>query len=299
MGVTGLAALGGAAAALGLLLIALGLGPAPPPDLPAALARLRAPAPPEPAGARVGGWVESVGGWLARRSPPTGPLAAPAADLRLLAVDPARFHAARAALTLSGLAAPTLLWAASGLLGLSAPAGVPAVAGLALAAAGWAATAAVIRTRAAAARAGFRAGLSAYLDLVALERAAGGSPIQALEAAADIGDGPVFTRLRARLSHAAAAGTSPYTALAALGAELDVAEVTDLADITASAADGAAVYTTLLAKSRSVRAAVRADEQAAANTASERLVFPVVVYGLAFLLMLFYPALARLLAAAG
>jgi len=75
--------------------------------------------------------------------------------------------------------------------------------------------------------------------------------------------------------------------------------VKDLADITAAAGDGAAVYATLLAKSRSLRAAVRADQQAAANAASERLVFPVVLFGTGFLLLFFYPALIRLLAAAG
>jgi Type II secretion system (T2SS), protein F len=295
MGLTGWAMLDGAGLAAGLLLIASQLLPAAP-DLPAALARLAA-SPSEAAEAGAGGWVQPAGRWLARHTPAAGPLTAPAAELRLLGIDPARFHTLRAAVAVVGLAAPTMLWAAGTVLGLSAPLGLPAVAGLALAAAGWQAATVAVRARAVATRADFRAGLSAYLDLVALQRAAAGSPVQALETVAEIGDSPVFTRIRGRLAHAARTGASPYTALAGLAEELDVAEIKDLADITASAADGAAVYTTLLARSRSLRAAVRADQQAAANAASERLVFPVVLLGVGVLLLLFYPALMRLLTA--
>ncbi len=117
---------------------------------------------------------------------------------------------------------------------------------------------------------------------------------RSLEAAADVGHGPAFALIRARLTLAARTGGNPYAALAALADEVDVPDLRDLADITATAADGAAIYTTLLAKSRSLRNAIAADAHAAANAASERLVFPVVLLGTGFLLLLFYPALARL-----
>jgi Type II secretion system (T2SS), protein F len=301
MGLTGWALLSGATAAAGLVLLAVGLLPAGPPDLAAALARLDTR--PPPASAMQGGGrgvprlVRAVGGWLAGHTPQAGPLAAPAADLRLMDLDPARFQAVRAGVAAGGLAAPAVVWAVGAVAGLGLLPAVPAVVGLALAGLGWLAAAAVIRRRAAQARAQFRAALSPYLDLVALERAAAGSPVEALEAAAEVGGGPAFAAIGGRLTLAARLGASPYAALADLAGELGVAELKDLADITAAAADGAAVYATLLAKARSLRNAVLADEQAAANAASERLVFPVVLIGTGFLLLLFYPAVTRLLSA--
>jgi hypothetical protein len=288
----------GGLAGLGVALLGAGLLPAGPPDLRAALARLDAP----PAAAGLTGpgrggavpWWERVGAWVSARTPAA--LGAPAADLRLLGIAPARFAAGRAALAAVGLAMPAGLWALAGFAGLWAPVAAPAALGAGLAAAGWLIPGAVLAGRAGQARAAFRVALSAYLDLVALERAGAGSPVEALEAAGAVGRGPAFTLIRNRLALAARSGASPYAALAELAAEVGVAELRDLADIAATAADGAAVYASLLAKARSLRNAIGAEEQAAANAASERLVFPVVLIGTGFLLLVFYPALSRLLA---
>lgn len=310
MGLTGWAVIAGMVVGLGVLLLAAGLLPPAPPDLRAALFRLdTAPTgasaydstptwngqpPGRGDGAR---WWERAGAWAAARTPAAGLFAAPAADLRLVGVSPVSFAAARTAVAAGGLAFPAVLWTLTGLAGLTVPVAIPAVVGVGLAAAGWLLPAAVLRQRAVGVRAGLRVALSAYLDLVALERAGAGSPVEALEAAAQVGHGPAFTLIRGRLLLAARSGASPYTALADLAEEIGVAELRDLADIAAIAADGAAVYATLLAKSRSLRNAIGADAQAAANAASERLVFPVVLLGTGFLLLVFYPALARLLTA--
>jgi pilus assembly protein TadC len=303
---TGAAIAAGVTVGLGVVLLAAGLLPPGPPDLRAALARLdtepaRGANPGwnggEPVAVRRVRWWERAGGWVAARTPAAGLFAAPAADLRLLGVTPVSFAAGRAAAAAGGLAFPVVVWTVTGLAGIPLPAALPGVVGVGLAAAGWLAPAAVLRQRASGERAALRVALSAYLDLVALERAGAGSPVEALEAAAAVGHGPAFTLIRSRLLLAARAGTSPYAALADLSSEIGVAELRDLADIAAVAADGAAVYATLLAKSRSLRNAIGADAQAAANAASERLVFPVVLLGAGFLLLVFYPALARLLAA--
>ena len=308
MGLTGGAIAAGMTIGLGVLLVAAGLLPPAAPDLRAALARLDT----EPAagGSASPGWTggepvtvtrarwwEAAGGWVAARTPAGGPFAAPAADLRLLGVTPASFAAARAAAAAGGVAFPVVMWTLTGLAGMSLPLALPGVVGVGLAAAGWLLPAAVLGQRAGGERVALRVALSAYLDLVALERAGAGSPVEALEAAALVGHGAAFTLIRRRLLLAARSGASPYAALADLADEIGVAELRDLADIAAVAADGAAVYATLLAKSRSLRNAIGADAQAAANAASERLVFPVVLLGTGFLLLVFYPALARLLAA--
>lgn len=322
MGLTGQALAVGAVVGLGLVLLAAALLPAGPPDLQAALARLDAPLALEPAlppGHNVPpgtgspsadsrraeqsrwlqrwvGWWLRLGRWVGDRTPPAGPLAAPAADLRLLGIAPAAFAAVRTSAVVAGLAAPAVLWTVAAAAGVRPPLPIPAVFGLGLAVAGWLLPAAVVAQRATAARAVLRVALSAYLDLVALERAGAGSPVEALEAAAAVGHGPAFALVRGRLALAARSGGSPYAALAVLGDEVRVPELRDLAAIAATAADGAAIYTTLLAKSRSLRNAIATDAHAAANAASERLVFPVVLLGTAFLLLVFYPALARLLA---
>ena len=308
MGLTMQALAAGGLVGLGLVLLAAGLLPAGPPELKAALARLDTPlraeldlalAGPERAvqRSRVGRWSALVGGWVAGHTPAAGPLSAPAADLRLLGVAPASFAAGRAALAAAGFAFPAALWTVAALAGVGLPVAAPGLLGVGLAAAGWLTPAALVRERAAQGRAQLRVALSAYLDLVALERAGAGSPVEALEAAAEVGYGPAFGLIQSRLVFAARSGTSPYAALAALAEEVGVVELRDLADITATAADGAAVYNTLLAKSRSLRNAIATEAHATANAASERLVFPVVLLGTGFLLLVFYPALARLLTA--
>ena len=293
----GLALLAGGLTGGGLAVLTAALLPPGPPDLPTALARLSGSSPPPgPVHRGLTGRVGRVCSRLAGRLPRRGPLTVPAADLRLLGQPVDRYTTVQAGLLLAGLAAGPAGWALLALAGAGPPPAVPGVVGPAAAAVLVTAHRAAVRARASRARADFRRALSAYLDLVALERAGRGSPIEALEAAAEVGHGWAFTPIRERLRLAARSGASPYRALGDLADEVGVAELRDLADITAVAADGAAVYATLLAGSRSLRHAVLADDRAAANAASERLVFPVLLLGAGFLLLLFYPAVARILA---
>ena len=53
---------------------------------------------------------------------------------------------------------------------------------------------------------------------------------------------------------------------------------------------------TLRARAQSLRVQLLAEEEAAANTASEKLTAPVALLSIAFLLLFLYPALARLMA---
>lgn len=82
-----------------------------------------------------------------------------------------------------------------------------------------------------------------------------------------------------------------------LAADSGVGELADVADIAAVAAqEGASIAPTLRARAQSLRVQLLADEEAAANTASEKLTAPVALLSIAFLLLFLYPALARLMA---
>jgi Flp pilus assembly protein TadB len=154
----------------------------------------------------------------------------------------------------------------------------------------------IVKAEAEAARAQFRRAVGAYLDLVALERAADGGPADALDRAARVAQGGAFTRIGDALARARLAGLPPWLALADLAEDIGITELRDLADIVAVAGDdGAAVYDTLVAKAAALRARVLSDAEAEANAASERRTLPAVLLGFGFLLLVCYPALARVL----
>lgn len=146
------------------------------------------------------------------------------------------------------------------------------------------------------AREEFRRATAAYLDLVAQERATGRAPSQALGEAAAVGESWVFARISRTLGRAMRAGHTPWEALSRLGKRMGVVELADLADILATAADGAAIYSTLIAKASALRSAALAADKADANSRSQRLALPVALLLVAFLLLVMYPAMIRLLA---
>ncbi len=291
--------LAGGAAGGGAALLAAGLLPAQP-QLRAALERLAPPRGPRPVPAAAAqGWQarleEALGRRLARRAG-SSLLRLPAAELALLRVAPVRFLGSKALLALVGLGFPPLAGLVLALLGLQLPVLVPAGVSVGLAAGLWLLPDTEVRRRAAAAREEFARAVTAYIDLTALERAAGSGATQALEHAASVGDSWVFVRLREELALARYAGTPPWDRLGELAAELAVPELADVADIMRiSGEEGAAVYDTLRARSRGLRAALLSAEQAAANEQSERLVVPVAALGLVFLLLLGVPAVASIL----
>jgi pilus assembly protein TadC len=154
----------------------------------------------------------------------------------------------------------------------------------------------VVRSQAQEARARFRRAVGSYLDLVALERGADGGPAEALTRAAEVAHGREFRRIGDALVAARLRGATPWQALSELAAEVGVEELADLADVIALAGDdGAAVADTLTAKATALRTRQLAESAAAANTASEKLTLPGVVLAFAFLVLVCYPALARVL----
>jgi Flp pilus assembly protein TadB len=206
------------------------------------------------------------------------------------------FFAAKAGFAVLGLALPTALLVLLWLLGLTPPPIVPVILPLAAAAVLFLVPDLMVRSEAAKARTDFRQAVAAYLELVALERAADGGPADSLERAAAIGHGRDFTRIANALHRARLLGVPPWTALAELAEATGTEDLRDLADIVALAGDdGAAIYTTLAAKAAALRTRALAAAQAEANAASERLTLPAVALGLGFVLLVAYPALARVL----
>jgi Flp pilus assembly protein TadB len=285
---------------MGVAMLLRAWRPAPEP-LTSALHRIHQPATPsraiDPDSTRVSRWGLHAGGWLTDR------LAAdrfgwtvPRRDLALLGQSVESFGLRKLLMALFGLTLPGWIALPLLLLGVQLPVTLPALTGLLLAAGFFFAPDLVVRSAAREARDTFTASVGAYLDLVALERAADGGAAEALERAAAVADGWVFRRIRESLERARLSGLAPWSALTDLAAEVGVSDLADLADIVALAGDdGAAVYTTLTAKAAALRNRALAAARADANSASEKLTLPGILLCFAFLLLVCYPGVARVL----
>jgi hypothetical protein len=273
------------------------------PDLSAALERLSAhPATTFPAGqadpagqGQAESALRRLGGLLAARAGRSRLLPIPRADLAIIGRSVESFFARKLLAAGYGLALPAALAAALAAFNVRLPVVLPAFACLALAAVMFVIPDLAVRSQANEARADFRAALGAYFDLVALERAADGGPSEALSRAAAVGHGWVFTRIRDALAHGRLAGDPPWVPLARLADDVGVADLADLADtISVAGGDGAAVYDTLLAKARSLRGATLTAAEKTANSRSEAMTLPTALLGLGFIVLVGYPAFARI-----
>ena len=246
-------------------------------------------------------WVPSA----APRAPRAGPLArriaaelpwlpVPATDLALLGKDRESWIASKVACGLLGLVFPPLLAGLAMLAGTSLPWTFSVVASLIFGAALFFAPDLVTRVNAAERRNDFRHALTSYLDLVALERGAGAGPTEALEAAAEIGDGWAFQRISGALGAARRSGAAPWTALAGLARETGVSELADVADIAEVAGhEGAKILETLTARAASMRSQALAADRAKAGARSTTMVVPIALLGAGFLLLLIFPIVYR------
>jgi hypothetical protein len=221
-------------------------------------------------------------------------LPVPTADLALLGKDRESWIASKLACGLLGLAFPPLLAGLATLAGTGLPWSVPAAASLLCGAGLFLAPDLVTRVNAAERRTDFKRALTSYLDLVALERGAGAGPTEALEAAAEIGDGWAFRRISAALEAARRSGAAPWTALAQLARETGIGELADVADIAEVAGqEGAKILDTLAARAASMRAEALAADRATAGARSTTMVIPIALLGAGFLLLMIFPIVYR------
>jgi Type II secretion system (T2SS), protein F len=242
------------------------------------------------------GDVGSAQARLGRRASAAAPwLPVPVQDLRLLGQDPADWVAAKFGLGFLGLAIVPVLTGLLALGGRSLPWTIPVAGSLALGAALFFTPDLVTRSNARQRRADFRLALTSYLDLVALERGAGAAPTEALEAAAEVGQGWAFERISLALSQARKASAPPWDGLAQLAGEIGITELADLAEIAGVAGqEGARILDTLSARAESMRAEALAATKAEAGARSTTMVLPIALLAGGFLVLLIFPDFYRL-----
>ncbi|MEV7778585.1 hypothetical protein [Kitasatospora sp. NPDC088351] len=284
--------LAGAIAAGGVALLVSELRPAPP-DLGQALDRLhRTPADRVPDPDERPRWFDRIG----ERSIGLRGVRIPQRELSLIGRAPARFMAHKLLFALIGLVLPAYLAAMAVLLDMGLPFALPLLLGPLLAGLLWFVPDAIVRGEAKEARTEYLHGIAAYLELVALERAADCGPAEALRRAASVGRGPVFRRIREALDRAATDRLPPWAGLDALAVELGLTPLQDVADIMRiSGTDGAAVYDTLRARAKGLRGELLAEDLARANADSERMVAPGAALTLLMTVLIVFPALHQML----
>ena len=287
-------AFGGMIIAAGLVLAVAALRPAPP-KLGAALAQLSA----APAAA-VGDSppARPTGRWSWLPTPAArlvdSHLGVIDADLEILNMTRAQLASQKLTRAGVGLLMPSAFTVLVSLGGKPPPFIFPAAFALVLAAVLWVSPSGEVKKKADRARAEFRAALRAFVQLVAQERAARGSPTEALEEASRGWQAWSYRLIHTEVLRAELAGQQPWDALRQMGTRLDVEELRGLAEIVATAADGAAVFDTLLAEARNLHHAELAAQQAEANAASERLIQPLGLLAFGFVLLILIPPLLRL-----
>ncbi len=196
----------------------------------------------------------------------------------------------------AGLLLPPLLWLGCQAAGLSIPLVVPFLLVAASVPLAVALPAGAVLRAAAERRRHFRVVLGSFVDLVVLGLAGGVGVEGALHAAAQVSPDWASQRMARVLLAARDAGASPWTALAGLGAELDVPELIELsATVQLAGTEGARIRQSLSARAISLRRHEQAETESAANATTERLFLPGALLLLGFLLFIGYPAVQRIL----
>ncbi|MGW1768260.1 type II secretion system F family protein [Streptomyces sp. NPDC002073] len=264
----------------------------PAPALGPALNRLNQPAP-----TLVDGPVsrdEQWGQWLLERLADVPGVRIPYKDLALTGSTPARFLLTKVALAVGGLLLPPLSTIPLLLLGL--PLYLPAIVGILAAVVLWFTPDLAVRDKARRARAEFAHAMAAYLDLVALRRAGNVSAEQAMEQAAEVGEGWAFQRIREALARSRVDKVPHWESLARLTAELDLPVLDDLAAIMRqSSDDGASVYATLRSRAKNLRTELLSAQAAEANADSEKMTAPGALLAVLVMLLIAFPAIIRML----
>lgn len=272
--------LAGAMAGLGVFLLVVQLIPAPP-ALGPALRRLH----PLSAARNTPAGIS----WLRRR------FTVPYADLRLLDRNTDQYFLTLGLSALFCLILPALITVTVAVLSLPIPVFIPVGATLAAALAGAVLAHREVVSKAAVARAEFSRAMCTYLDLAAHQVLGGHGPVESLDRAASVCHGWVFARIREALLSAQLQLRPPWDELKVLARDIEVIELSDLADIMRTAgSEGANVHQTLRARADSMRDRIRTEALALAELRTNKLDIPAAALILVLLVLIGYPFMARL-----
>jgi Flp pilus assembly protein TadB len=243
----------------------------------------------------LGDLLDGLGGAVwAQLNPDGDRFAKLASDLSVMDRTPEQF--VRQSVTtavLLGLLVPVVLFGVR-LIGLHVPTGVAVLLVLMGAAAGAIVPRPALRGEAEARRSEMRQVVAVICDLAAVVVAAGDDVDAALMEATGVGDGWAFDRLRTAL----APGLSrqgPWLALEDLGNRLGVEQLVVLAqNMGLAEEEGAKIREALNTQSKTLREEEASEIEAQAGSVTERMSFPMVMLLLGFILVIGYPAVARL-----
>src|SRR5690606_4573378 len=189
----------------------------------------------------------------------------PRQDLHLLGRSVESYLVRKATLPLAGLLLPALAGTALATAGIHLPLLSYPIAGVATAAVLFVAVDLDVRGRAEDARAEARHYVMAYLNLVALNRAASLGPVESLQRAAEM-DNWVFRRIRDAVLEAQLGAEAPWQRLRRLGEEIGVRELSEVGDITAVAGEsGGEIYQALRARHHGLATALLSADEVKAN----------------------------------
>jgi tight adherence protein C len=218
------------------------------------------------------------------------------ANLSIIGKSFENYLATKVLLGLFGFLLAPLLLLLLTLAGFHVPFVIPLWLGLALGGAFFFLPDLEVRQQAEARRRDFRHAIGAFLDLVSMNLSGGRGVPEALLTASEIGSGWALWRLRDALANARITGQTPWQALGALGTEVRVEELRDLAAaLSLVADDGAKVRESLTARAASLRRRELADLEGQAGAKSQSMLVAQMLLCAGFLIFLTYPVVGVLL----
>jgi tight adherence protein C len=248
--------------------------------------------------ASSGGPVQVVApGTLRRVAARLGlPRAQVRADLRTLDRTIEEYGARLARLALVAAAVPVAAGLLMAFTGTSLDPVLIAAAAIGFAVLAWAVVDADLHAEAERERTEALRVLAAVLSLTAMALAGGAGVDSALRTATAGGAGRAFDRIRSALDRAGLLMQTPWDALAEVGQRLGVDAYQQLASTTALAGtEGARIRQSLTDRAAALRTARQAATEADEHSRSERMSVWIVAIATSFVIILGYPALARIM----
>ena len=241
-------------------------------------------------GAPVMTWVMGSG-WASHRR-----VLRALADLEITGIGPEAFISRTVTVAGSCALGPLMLCLLAVMAGAQLPTGIVLLSVMLAAPVSAALSVAGLVRRAEDRRRHFRVVVGSFVDLVVLSLAGGVGIDGALHAASQVSSDWASQRMGRTLTMARDAGAAPWAALEALGRQLAVPELIELATtVQLAGTEGARIRQSLAARAASLRGHEQADAESAANAMTERLFLPGALLLLGFLLFIGYPAFQRIL----